>query len=164
MKKTILVTSLSLLTALAYSQQTPARNFNDGLVGTQEAIKAPEISQLQLSINYFNEFAAALYLSKIENLKEEQVDLALGKIDSSKNLKELLVNTLEFTNLLPKQIKTMTLLLDTTFIPKLMETKDEATFNQHLLYIESNIENKFKQDYWVGNKQIEWINKLKKED
>jgi hypothetical protein len=164
MKKTILVTSLSLLTALAYSQQTPARNFNDGLEGTQEAIKALEISPLQLSINYFNEFAASLYLSKIENLKEEQVDLALGKIDSSKNLKNLLLNTLEFTNLLPKQIKTMNWLLDTTFVNKLLDTKTEAVFNQHLLYIESNIENKFKQDYWVGNKQIEWINKLKKED
>jgi hypothetical protein len=164
MKKIILVTSLSLLTAIAYSQKTPARNFNDGLDGTQEATKALEVSQLQLSINYFNEFAASLYLSKIENLKEEQVDLALGKIDSSKNLKNLLVNTLEFTNLLPKQIKTMNWLLDTTFVAKLLDTKSEAAFNQHLLYIESNIENKFKQDYWVGNKQIEWINKLKKED
>ena len=75
-----------------------------------------------------------------------------------------MLNTLEFTNLLPKQIKTMNWLLDTTFVNKLLDTKTEAVFNQHLLYIESNIENKFKQDYWVGNKQIEWINKLKKED
>jgi hypothetical protein len=164
MKKTILVTSLSLLTALAYSQQTPARNFNDGLVGTQEAIKAPEISQLQLSINYFNEFASGLDLSKIGNLKENDFDLALGKIDSSKNLKDLIKFTIEFTTLLPKQIKTTEWLADTTYIPKLIECKNELLFNKHLLFIESNIKDQFKQDYWVGNKQIEWINKLKKED